>query len=160
MPSRPSDELAIARRERPPNLPFEGRSVARKRTLVPGIRCALGSRVEFQLTGSVIAAVVATPYIVEILRQVPLLARVMSALPAEVRAGLPPHPRRPWLALFGSARFFFGLFRYALRTDPRAPLEMVALKREMRASAIREAVFCVALVITVTVLWRHGWRPL
>jgi hypothetical protein len=116
--------------------------------------------VEFQLTGSVIAAVVATPYIVEILRQVPLLARVMSALPAEVRAGLPPHPRRPWLAFFGSTRFFLGLFRYALRTDPRDPLEMVALKRAMRASAIREAVFGAALVITVAVLWKHGWRPL
>ena len=95
-----------------------------------------------QLRGLLIASAVATPYVAEILRQVPLLTRVMSALPAEVRAGLPPHPRRPWLALFGSTRFFLALFRYALRTDPR------------------EALFGVALIVVVIFLWRSGWRPL
>jgi hypothetical protein len=116
--------------------------------------------VDFQLTGLLITAGVATPYVIEILRQVPLLARMMSALPVEVRAGLPPHPRRPWLALFGSPRFFLALFRYALRTDPRDPGEVVALKRKMRASAIREASFGVVLIVVVVLLWRVGWRPL
>jgi hypothetical protein len=116
--------------------------------------------VDFQLTGLLIAAAVAVPYVVEILRQVPLLTRMVSALPAEMRAGLPRHPRRPWLALFGSARFFVALFRYALRNGPQDSGEIRALKRQMRASAIREAVFGAALAIVVVVLWRSGWRPL
>ena len=115
---------------------------------------------DLQLTGLLITAAVATPYVVEILRQVPLLARMMSVLPAEVRAGLPGHPRRPWLAVFGSTRFFLALFRYALRSDPRDGDEVVALKRKMRASALREAVFGFVLIVAVLLLWRSGWRPL
>jgi hypothetical protein len=42
--------------------------------------------VDAQLTGSFVVAVAALPYVVEILMQVPLLTRVMSALPSEVRA--------------------------------------------------------------------------
>ena len=114
---------------------------------------------DFQLTGSLIAAVASVPYVVEILSQVPLLARVMSILPTDVRVGLPPHPQRPWLAVFGSARFFIALFRYALRTDPRDPGDVAALKRKMRASAVREALFGVGFVTVVVLLWRHGWRP-
>src|SRR5580698_9083050 len=104
-----------------------------------GTGCAVTSAVDFHLTGTLIVAVAAAPYVVEILRQVPLLTRMMSILPAEVRAGLPPHPRRPGLALFGSTRFFLALVRYVLRTDPRDPAEILALKRRMRASVIREA---------------------
>ena len=116
--------------------------------------------VDVQLTGSLVVALAALPYVVEILMQVPLLTRVMSALPSEVRAELPPHPRRPRLAVFGSARFFLALFRYALRTDPRDPGHIVTLKRKMRASVIREALFGLVFMITVVVAWRHGWRPL
>jgi hypothetical protein len=115
--------------------------------------------VDSEIAGSLIATAVAVPYVVEILSQVPLLARVMAALPAEVRAELPPHPRRPWLAVFGSTRFFLALFRYALRNDPRDPGDVAALKRKMRASAVREAVFGAVFAIVVLVLWRHGWRP-
>lgn len=115
---------------------------------------------DFQLTGLLIAAGVATPYVIEILLQVPLLTRMMSALPAEVRVGLPRHPRRPWLALFGSTRFFLALFRYALRDDPGDGGEVLALKRKMRASALREGLFGVVLIVVVVALWRLGWRPL
>jgi hypothetical protein len=116
--------------------------------------------VDSQLVGLLIAGAVAVPYVVEILRQVPLLARAVSALPPEVRAGLPRHPRRAWLAPFGSARFFLALFGYVLRNDPQDGGEIRALKRQMRASAIREAVFGAALAIVVVALWRSGWRPL
>jgi hypothetical protein len=116
--------------------------------------------VDVQLTGFLVVAVAALPYVVEILGQLPLLIRVMSALPAEIRAELPPHPRRPQLAVFGSARFFLALFRYALRTDPRDLGDIVALKRKMRASAVREALFGMVLILAVVVAWRHGWRPL
>jgi hypothetical protein len=76
-----------------------------------------------------------------------------------VRAELPPHPRRPQLAVFGSARFFLGLFRYALRNDARDSGEMATLKRKMRASAVREAVYGMVFIVAVVVAWRHGWRP-
>lgn len=113
-----------------------------------------------QLTGLLLAGAVAIPYVVEILGQVPLLARLVSALPEEVRASLPRHPRRPWLAVFGSTRFFLALFRYALRNDRHDSAEVLALKHQMRASAIREALFGIALAIVVVALWRSGWRPL
>jgi hypothetical protein len=116
--------------------------------------------VDIQLTGFVVVSVAALPYVVEILSQVPLLTRVMSAMPSDVRAELPPHPRRPHLAVFGSARFFLALFRYALRNDLRDSDELVALKRKMRASAIREALFGIAFAVAVVLAWRHGWRPL
>lgn len=115
---------------------------------------------DFQLTGSLIAAAVATPYVVEIVRQLPLLAHMMSVLRDDVRATLPAHPRRPGLAVFGSTRFFLALFRYALRADPGDSIEIIALKRKMRASAIREGLFGVTLVIAAVALWRRGWRPL
>ena len=121
------------------------------------VRCLL---LDVQLTGNLVVAVAALPYVIEILGQLPLLTRVMAALPAEVRAELPPHPRRPHLAVFGSARFFLALFRYALRNDARDPGDMVALKRKMRASAMREALFGVIFVVAIVMAWRHGWRPL
>jgi hypothetical protein len=114
---------------------------------------------DFQLAGSLLATAVAVLYVVEILSQLSLLTRVMRALPVEVRARLPPHPRRPWLAVFGSTRFFLALFRYALRNDPQDPGEIAALKRKMRASAVREALFGVSLAVTVVLLLRHGWQP-
>jgi hypothetical protein len=109
--------------------------------------------------GLLIVIAVAIPYVTEILRQVPLLTRMVSALPDDVRAALPRHPRNPRRAVFGSARFFLALFRYALRNDPTDSADVAALKKEMRASAVREAVFGVALIATVAVLWRFGWRP-
>jgi hypothetical protein len=101
----------------------------------------------------------AIPYVVEILSQLPLLTRVMAALPDDVRARLPPHPRRPGLAVFGSARFFLALFRLALRRDPADGPAVAALKQKMRASAVREAVFGLLFWGTSVVLWSRGWRP-
>jgi hypothetical protein len=83
----------------------------------------------------------------------------MSVLPQETQAALPRHPRRPWLTVFGSARFFLALFRFALRTQPSDTLEMIALKHKMRASVLREALFGTALATAVIVLWTRGWRP-
>src|SRR6185437_6981265 len=74
--------------------------------------------VDFELTGSLILFAAAIPYVVEVLRQTPLQARVIAALPPATRAALPPHPRHPWLTVFGSVRFFLALFRWALRDAP------------------------------------------
>ena len=114
---------------------------------------------DWELRGTVIATLVAIPYVVEILLQLPLLARLLRALPDETRAELPPHPRHPWLAVFGSARFFLALFRFALRDSATDGREILVLKRRARASALREALFGVAFWAPVVVLWRRGWRP-
>jgi hypothetical protein len=115
--------------------------------------------VDPQLRGSLVLAAAAVPYVVEILSQVPLQARVIAALPPPVRAALPPHPRRPWLTVFGSTRFFLALFRWALRTAPEDTPELAALKRRMRWSAAREFLFGAAFVTVLVALVRSGWRP-
>jgi hypothetical protein len=113
-----------------------------------------------ELTGSLILFGAATPYVVEVLCQVPLQARVMAAMPPAARAALPPHPRRPWLAVFGSVRFFLALFSWALRNAPDDPPEIRALKRKMRWSSVREAAFALLFVTALVVLVKSGWRPL
>lgn len=83
----------------------------------------------------------------------------MAAMPPAARASLPPHPRRPWLAVFGSVRFFLALFRWALRDLPDEPWEIRVLKRKMRWSVFREASFALGFVTALVVLVRVGWRP-
>ena len=111
------------------------------------------------LKASLVVTAAAIPYVVEVLSQLPLLTRVMRALPDDVRARLPPHPRRARLAVFGSARFFLALFRLGLRRDAGDGPELTELKRKMRASALREAIFGVAFWATAGVLWGRCWRP-
>jgi hypothetical protein len=113
-----------------------------------------------QVIGSVIALAAALPYVIEVLSQVPLLTRFVEALPEEVRAGLPAHPRRGSRALFGSTRFFLALFRYALRDLPADGPATRRLKRTVRASILREGFFAALLVGVAAALWRAGWRPL
>jgi hypothetical protein len=84
---------------------------------------------------------------------------VIAALPPATRAALPPHPRRPWLTVFGSTRFFLALFWWALRTLPDDSPEITALRRRMRWSAVREMLFGAAFVTAVLALLRTGWRP-
>jgi hypothetical protein len=114
---------------------------------------------DVQLTGAFVIAVAALPYVVEVLRQVPLQARLFAILPPEIRARLPPHPRRPWLTVFGSVRFFLALFRYALRDTPEDTNDIAALKRKMRASAIREGLFAALFIAVLATLLAKGWRP-
>lgn len=114
---------------------------------------------DFEIAGLLIFTGTALPYVAEMVWQVPLLARVVAALSPERRAALPRHPRRPWLAVFGSARFFLALFRYALRHDPDDTREMRVLKRRMRLSAAREALFGLVFWTAAVVLWQKGWRP-
>jgi len=108
---------------------------------------------------TLIASAVAVPYVVEVLSQVPLLTRVMDGMPPEVRAALPAHPRRSRHAVFGSTRFFLALFRWARRDQPADDLTVRRLKRKVRASACREAIFGAALIVVLVLAWRYGWRP-
>lgn len=112
------------------------------------------------LTGSLILFGSAIPYVVEVLRQVPLQVRVMAAMPPATREALPPHPRRPWLTVFGSVRFFLALFRWALRDTRGEPREILVLKQKMRRSVFREALFALGFVTVLVVLVKAGWRPL
>jgi hypothetical protein len=115
--------------------------------------------VDETLRGSLVLAAAAIPYVVEVLLQVPLQARVMAALPPTTRAALPPHPRRPWLTVFGSVRLFLALFRWALHDALDDPREVLVLKRKMRWSVFREALFALGFVTALVVLVRAGWRP-
>lgn len=84
----------------------------------------------------------------------------MAAMSPEARAALPPHPRHPWLAVFGSVRFFLALFRWALRDAADDAPEILALKRKMRWSIFREALFALGFVTVLVALVETGWRPL
>ena len=114
---------------------------------------------DFDLLGSLILFATAIPYVVEVLRQTPLQARVIAAMPPATRAALPPHPRHPWLTVFGSVRFFLALFRWALRDGPDDTREIQELKRRMRMSAVREWLFGLGFVTVLVLLLRGGWRP-
>lgn len=114
---------------------------------------------DLQSLGLLLIAVVAAPYILEIVRQVPLLTRLLDALPAEQRARLGRHPRDARLGMFGSTLFFLRLGRITLRTDPNDSAELTALKRAVRRSIVRELIFGGLLLAAVLLLWRQGWRP-
>ena len=91
---------------------------------------------------------------------VPLAGGVWGGRRAEPPAALPPHPRHPWLTIAGSVRFFLALFRWALRDLPDDSLQLRALKRKMRWSAVREALFAAGFVIVLVLEVKAGWRPL
>ena len=114
---------------------------------------------DLQLTGLLILTVVAAPYVIEVVRQVPLLARLLAALPPEERVRLGRHPRDPRLGLFGSAWFFLRLGRITLRSDPHDSAVLAALKRQARRSIVRELIFGALFATAVLLLWRQGWRP-
>lgn len=109
--------------------------------------------------GLLIAAVAFLPWIVEVFYQVGLQARFLTALPPEMRAALPAHPRRPALAFLSSTRFHLALWRYARRDLPEDPPEVAALKHQVRASLRREIVWLAGGLATVAFLVAKGWRP-
>jgi hypothetical protein len=112
------------------------------------------------LLGSLIVGLAFLPWAVEVLFQVKLQARFLAALPPATRAALPPHPRRPWLAFLSSARFHLALWRYARRDLPEDPDDVLALKRQVRASLRRELVWAVTGIGVAVVMLACGWRPL
>jgi hypothetical protein len=115
---------------------------------------------DLPLLGTLILAALALPYTVEVFFQVWLQARFLAVLPASVRAGLPPHPQRPWLSFLASLRFQMALLRYALRDLPEdAPL-IATWKRRVSASIVRESILVGGLIVSTIVLVAYGWRPI
>lgn len=111
------------------------------------------------LLGTLLLAAVFVPYTIEVVRQVQLQARFLTALPPSVRATLPPHPRNPWLAVGASSRFFFALWRCARRESPHDSDQVRAMKREIRSGVLRDLVYGASGIALAAVLLASGWRP-
>jgi len=104
-------------------------------------------------------AFVASLYCWEIVSQLVLLARYLEKLPAARRAALPRHPRDPRWAVFGSARFFWAVFRDATTAKPDDDAPLMTIKKRMRRSAARELLGALATLGTWYVLRARGWEP-
>jgi hypothetical protein len=111
------------------------------------------------LFGTLIAGLAFLPWIVEVFFQVRLQARFLEALPAEARAALPPHPRRPMLAFAGSTRFALSVWRSFRRDAPDDPPPVLALKARMRRSLRREIAWALGGLAILALLLHAGWRP-
>lgn len=114
---------------------------------------------DLSLLGTLVLAAAFLPYAAEVFWQVRLQARFVAALPAPVRDALPPHPRRPLLAAFSSARFQLALWRYARHDLPQDPPPVLALKHRVRTSLLRELVWMALMLLVLAVLVAIGWRP-
>jgi hypothetical protein len=114
---------------------------------------------ERSLLGNLIAGLGFLPWIVEVAFQVRLQARFLEALPADKRAALPRHPRRPLLAFLGSTRFQLAVWRSFRRDAPDDEPPVLALKARMRRSLRREIVWALGGIAILAVLLRGGWRP-
>jgi len=130
----------------------------------PGLPAARGLLMPWcmdrELLGSIVLGAAFLPYAVEVFVQLRLQARLLAALPEPVRASLPAHPRRPWLACVGSMRFFLALWG-CFRADAAGDSPRVrTLKRHMRASLNRELVWAVGSAGVLLGLLCQGWRPL
>jgi hypothetical protein len=118
---------------------------------------------DIQILGTLVAAVLAVAYAVEVGLQVWLQARFLAVIPPDTRAALPPHPRRPWLSFFASLRFQMAVLRYALATlpDDTPNAQIIRLwKRRMRASMVRESILITSMLLAAVAFLAAGWRPI
>jgi endonuclease/exonuclease/phosphatase (EEP) superfamily protein YafD len=111
------------------------------------------------LMGTLLLGVAFLPWVAEVFWQVRLQPRVLEALPPAARAALPPHPRRAALAFVSSARFQLAFWRLARRELEDDSPRVRALKRQVRASVVRELGWIVVGLGTLAVLVANGWRP-
>jgi len=112
-----------------------------------------------QIFGTLLLAVLAVAYAVEVGLQVWLQARFLAVIPPATRSAFPPHPRRPWLSFFASLRFQMAVLRYALATGPEDTPAVRLWKRRMRASMLRESILITGMLGSVIALVAAGWRP-
>jgi hypothetical protein len=99
------------------------------------------------------------PWGVEVVLQLRLQTRLLRALPEATRAALPPHPEHPKLAFLGSARFHLALWRFVRRDLPDDDGRVVVLKRKIRATLRREAVWILGAFTALGAMLARGWRP-
>ena len=111
------------------------------------------------LVGTLVLAPLVLLYTVEVFHQVWLQARFLEAIPAEVRAAFPPHPKRAFFSFFASLRFQFAVLRYARGKSPGDTAITAHWKRRMRASMVREVSLQISLAIATGILLWLGWRP-
>jgi hypothetical protein len=115
---------------------------------------------DYAMVGTLILLLAFLPWVVEVVLQLRLQARFLGALPESKRASLPPHPRRPWLAFFGSPRFAWAIWRAFRRDQPDDGDAVLALKRLMRASFRRELFWGPGFLAVLVGLVASGWRPI
>jgi hypothetical protein len=114
---------------------------------------------DLTLVGTLALAPLVLLYTIEVFYQVWLQARFLEAIPPDVRAAFPRHPKRALFSFFASLRFQFAVLRYArLNLPDDAPLTTY-WKRRMRASMVRELILQACLAVTTGVLVWLGWRP-
>jgi hypothetical protein len=111
------------------------------------------------LVGTLVLAPLVFAYTGEVFYQVWLQARFLEAIPADVRAGFPRHPRRALFSFFASLRFQFAVLRYARTSLPDDTEVTTHWKRRMRASMVRESILLSCFAVAVGVLLAVGWRP-
>jgi hypothetical protein len=111
------------------------------------------------LVGTLALAPLVLLYTAEVFYQVWLQARFLEAIPADVRAAFPPHPRRALFSFFASLRFQFAVLRYARIHLPDDTAVTTHWKHRMRASMLREVILQACLIVTTGILLWLGWRP-
>lgn len=111
------------------------------------------------LLGSLLLGLAFVPWTVEVFLQVRLQAQFLAALPHPVRAALPRHPRRPWLAFVSSPQFHLALWRSTRRDLPDDPVEVAVLKHKIRTSLRRELIWSLGGAAVLVALIVAGWRP-
>jgi hypothetical protein len=111
------------------------------------------------LLGTLVLAPLVLLYTGEVFYQVWLQARFLEAIPAEVRAAFPPHPKRAFFSFFASLRFQLAVLRYARSKLPDDTPVTAHWKRRMRASMTRELILQACLAVATGILLWFGWRP-
>ncbi len=95
-----------------------------------------------------VLALMHAPYVYEVIAQTVFQARLLRALPAEVRARLPPHPP-PERLFFASSAFFSAFLKLLFDDDPADSEEVTRCKRRLRTSVHREVRLSMAAVIAL-----------
>jgi hypothetical protein len=109
--------------------------------------------------GTLVLAPLVLLYTIEVFYQVWLQARFLEAIPQDVRARFPRHPRRALFSFFASLRFQIAVLRYARLNLPDDTPLTTYWKRRMRASMLRESILLGCLTVSTGVLLWLGWRP-
>jgi hypothetical protein len=84
-----------------------------------------------------VVMLVHVPYVYEVIAQTIVQARLLRALPDDVRARLPPHPP-PERLFFASTAFFSAFLRLLFADEPNDSPEVERYKKRLRTSLHRE----------------------
>jgi hypothetical protein len=95
-----------------------------------------------------VLALVHVPYVYEVIAQTIVQARLLRALPPDVRARLPPHPP-PERLFFASTAFFSAFLKLLFTDEPGDSPEVERHKKRLRVSLHREVRLSMASLIVL-----------